>query len=433
MNHLKRSLFKDNHKIFKQFLSNQSLLVLLNLSLKNGLGAFIALISIPIIARIFQPEEIGIYSLVFTVASILSIPVGRKMELIIARVKSERDAEIIYTFNIIFAFSILISIFMFLKFYFFSAKIELANYRSISIVEQNIILVLLLTLILIIYANLTQLNLRKRDFKKVSRRSWTQNLFISVGQITLGLKYAEAQTLILFETLGRLGSLLLSGASNWKILKINKYSLKRYCSFSKKYLKFSIITVSNNLIETLTISLPFIFIVSFFDLYSAGQYTMASKFLAVPGFLVGVPLVQLITSKISKSKSLGENIRNWLDNNLIILILSAVIAILILAIFGLFGFRHIFGDSWSTAGIIFSILTLSSVSSILWLPISQFEILRLRHTLVARLGAIRLLTLLMILFCTITLSITLIHFIIILSVFNFSFDIISTIVCLRKN
>ena len=153
----------------------------------------------PVISRLYEPEIIGIYTSIMAITSVVSVIISRKNETLIPMTKSKLKATELFMSNIISSiFYLIVLNTLFTLINFFGVAVKNENFEK-YIFEINVI-----SIVLVIYANVTYFNLKNMKFDRIKSRNWLQPISIIVIQIVLAVKHPNTQSLLLAEALGRI-------------------------------------------------------------------------------------------------------------------------------------------------------------------------------------------------------------------------------------
>ncbi len=333
-----------------EFVRNSSILLS-----GNVIAQIVALITYPIITRIYTPEIYGAFNYFIVVATVLAlIPTG-KYELAILLPKSERKASALFylsgILNIVFFFLLFILVL------FFHDEI---NYLLSNGEETTPLLAWLLPFFVFLYAGWQILNrylLRKKKFKNITTYNVTQNLSGSLLKILLGLK-GFLQTGLIFGQLiavflANLISILLGKKSLKSLQRVKKKDL---IEVAKEYTVFPKYELPNQVISSLSSSLPVLLLAFYFDKGYIGIYSMAFNigFMAVTLFSQSISqvLFQRMSEKKRENKDIHRDCVTFCKYCFLYLLPVFILLLFLPESF----FTFIFGDKWTGVTLYFKLL-----------------------------------------------------------------------------
>jgi O-antigen/teichoic acid export membrane protein len=326
----------------------------------------ISFILTPVIARIYDPQTIGIFFGLLGVSSISSVVISRKAEINIPLLKSNKKAIELLVSNLLSSFTLI------LLFNLFIFLITVFNFiDSQNIINLYKVEFTLITFTLIIYANLTQLSLRNSLFKQIRDRNLLQPIIVVLLQIILGFKYPSVTSLTSAEVMGRVTSfartiLLTAQIINRKIV-VNALKRKNFFFLSKAYQYF----VFDSIFSVFFL----IFIIYKYGSNIGGQFAISWKIATAPAALFGLAIGQFLIMKISRSRNKKQKIRLIVGELKWILGTLSSLFSLGLLFTGFFFLEPLLGPNWSSSGDFLIVLTLFSVTNMLWIVFANLTVL----------------------------------------------------------
>lgn len=317
----------------------------------NSLAQAIPIIISPILTRIYTPSDFGVLALFASLSVLLSSISSAQYESAIMLPKQEKNAYILGSLAIIL--SIIFSIFLFLIIINFHDRILiLLNNDEISTWLYFIPLVIILTTL---FNVLTYLNLKSKNFKSISTVKVYKSLAIAIVQVSLGLIKNGSIGLIVGQILSHFVGIIYL----YKKISLFKYrfEIKRSFFLIKKYKKFPIYYLPNNLIYNSLNTLNNILISTFFSISSLGLYSFTNRILGIPSAVIGSAVSQAYLEKTSNEIRNNISISNTFIITLkkLLLISLPIFTFCFFTLEILFGF--IFGEEWGEAGYYAQILS----------------------------------------------------------------------------
>ena len=319
----------------------------------------------PVISRLYEPETIGIYTSIMALTSIVSVIISRKNETLIPMTKSKLKATELFISNIISEI-----------FYLLVLNISFMLLKLFGIVDQNntfqkyLFEINLITLVLVIYANVTYFNLKNMKFDRIKSRNWLQPISVIVIQIVLAVKHPTTQTLLLAEALGRIIGFAKSLPEiirlSFKRIKIGKLINQKTLRVPKNFLYF--------LFEALYSISMLIFIFINFGENAAGQFALAFRISMAPTALIGVSVGQYFVARVGKSRSRRSLIISMQKEFSWFFKLLPVAIFLTFFVFGSLFFSPLLGQNWDLSGKFLVSLSLFSATNLLFIIYIQLAL-----------------------------------------------------------
>lgn len=309
----------------------------------------IPLAILPILTRLYSPEEFGTLALYIAFFSILSVVVTGRYEMAIMLPKKEKDA--ISLFQISFLFSFIFSIFFLLVILFNSESI-------MSFLKINSSVAWLYFLPFSIFlAGLYQtysywLN-RNKKFSEIAFSKIVQSSSISFGQLGMKLVSLISNGLIFGYIVGQIINLIYLSRRVFLVRPKNFFhiDLSRFKKNLILYKRFPLISSFSSLLDRAAVQMPILLISRFYDQASLGIFSILLRFLDSP-FAVLNHSISLVFHK--KVVDLSHEDPSALTKEILqiffTLLLFTLPFILIVYIFGAEIFRLLLGSEWGNVG-----------------------------------------------------------------------------------
>lgn len=335
-----------------------------------GLARFIGLLSIPILTRIYSPEDYGVLAL-FTslIAVIVPITTLRYVQAI-PLPKTDVMAFNLFSvcFKLIIAFSSGIALIL-----VFFGDVILSWFNMQELAPWYWLIVFGITGTAL-YELFSLWATRKRDYKVIAKTQILQSLVGNASKIILGLlSYKPAGLLI--------GQFITQSAGISSFVKHGIYDIRKYFSkirFQKEclaiwyYQKFVWYRLPSQLLLAMCTQSPVIMMASLFDATTVGQFALAKMILMIPTSLIGQAISKAYYAEVAaigksdytKIKRITLSVQNKL-------FLLGTGPIIFLAIFAPWLFKTFFGEEWVVAGEFARILSPYILLVIISTPIVQ--------------------------------------------------------------
>jgi len=308
----------------------------------------VALLSSPIITRLYGPEAYGMMGVFASTAQIIIPIAALTYPVAIVLPKSDQDAKGIMRLSIYIAIALSI-LSLILIMLFNQSIIKIFNIEEIASY-------IYLFPIVILFAGLMEVNvqwlIRTKQFKITANTAFYRALLVNGGRIGIGLFKPVASVLIFITAIENgLRALMIRlqlRKSNYKINdNLKDINLKE---LAKKYKDFPLFRAPQVFIDQLSQNMPILLLATLFGPVSAGFFSIGRTVLAVPSQLIGKSIGDVFYPRISEAINNRENATRLIIRATIALGLVGMIPYGLIIIFGPWLFGLVFGADWVTAG-----------------------------------------------------------------------------------
>jgi len=314
------------------------------------LAQLITIATVPLITRLYTPEDIGIY-MYFVSVAILFMPIlnGRYDMSIVTEEKNERILPLIkLSLVIAFCSSVLIST-IYGIYLFFSKQYYSYLYT-----------VPLLFLLLLSYGAinvLTSYNNRRKEYKLLTHMIVIRSTFQNVGAIIFGLFKVGVIGLLFSYTAGQIMGINRQAKSLRPYLRdVKKVSTKEMSEVLKLHYKQPLFSVPALFANSLSYSSITFFIEALFGISILGFYSISVRMLVLPISVISGNVSKVFFEEASREYNDTGQFFRALKKTVLFqsaLAIPMVIGMMFLAP-QIFGF--VFGESWGQAGVYVKIL-----------------------------------------------------------------------------
>jgi O-antigen/teichoic acid export membrane protein len=343
-------------------------------ALKIGTGTFMAqavtFLFLPVISRIYVPEEYGKLSIFLSLAFIL-IPLGTlKLDIILMVVDNEEEADNLLVIAILTSLFTSLATYPFTIIYFFHFE----NLTLQNAAFQSFLFSLLLFLQCLMVLSL-QAALRMRKDNLIVASSFVQNSSISVLQVILGKVQPTGEFLVIGFIFGKaLGIIPMFNTLRQKIINV-KLNAGELTGTLKIHGKSGGLLLIASFFDAASISLPAAAIGILFGLNYSGILGVTQAVLTVPITLVGGAIGSVLISELAKSRrdNVGEikSIDSPLNHLSKPLIFAAAVFTLSTFFVGPKVFEYLLGATWSDASKLIPWFAIPFGINFLWQPLSN--------------------------------------------------------------
>ncbi|MFA9559337.1 lipopolysaccharide biosynthesis protein [Evansella sp. AB-rgal1] len=349
----------------------------------------LAMALIPIITRLYGPEQYGFYTafnaivLIITPIAALTFPIGI--------VLPKKDSEAKGLARLSFFVSVIIAMVTILLLLLFHQQIiSLFKLESISEFIYLIPLVIL-------FASLLQIGeqwlIRKKQFKYTAKVTFLGALIVQGSTLLIGFFSPVAAVLIVMMILGQgiKAGMMIYFAKREMFKKgdpedhSSAFSKK---TLAKKYVDFPKYRAPETFINAASQSIPVLMLSSFFGPVAVGLYGVGKSILAMPTQLLGKSVGDVFYPKISEAANNGQAITGLIMKATLVLGAIGVVPYGLVILIGPWLFGFVLGSEWATAGeygrwiALWSLFGFMNRPSVMALPVLSAQKFHLKMTVV---------------------------------------------------
>lgn len=359
--------------------TGKGILLLISGTMGAQLVSFIAL---PLLSRLYTPEDFGYFSVVMAIVGIVSTVATLRYESAAMLPTQLEEVRALVWLALGAVFSVALLTFVVLQVAASQGWFGLAGY------PRSAVWVTALVVLGAAFAIMSQLAIRKQQYKLVAHRSFLRSVLTSAGQLGLGWGTRASSGLLMGSAIGSLGGLAILWRSTKEFLAPPPRELVR--PTMRRYWRFPAVFAPSALLNGLGLQAPLLFITAVFGLGVGGQLGMAEKIVAVPIALVGGAVSQAVDAEVAKRIRDGlQDLRPifWRFSRLLG---SVAIAVAVGgSLFGAVVVPSLLGSDWSLAGTLVQILALTASVRLVASPLSKFIDLLQRSAANAALDLLR--------------------------------------------
>jgi len=340
-----------------------------NVSIIAGGTAIAQVINIaimPVLSRIYSPEDFGVMAAFVSVTAILKEATGLRYPLAIPLPKHDRyaDALIILSFLVQLVFVILLAILLLAI-----GKPILQKFSLEALVPYRLLLPVGAAG-MGAYFILTQWAIRERFFQTIAKTKLTQSISGVVAKVVFGILGFQPLGLLLGSIVSQAGGITtllrsMLGVKGWP-----KSSQKELKKVALRYRRFPIFSTWSGILITLGGNIAPILLVALYDTNVAGLFAMARTLLILPAAFIGQSISPVFLQRASAAKHDG-NLHDVFRKASKILMRIGFFPIIFIAFFAP-QFLHFFlGEKWQAAGIFAQIMAPWIAISFVFSPLSS--------------------------------------------------------------
>lgn len=311
------------------------------------LAQIIPVLISPLLTRLYSPDDFGVFAVYLSIVVLFVSIMTFRYEMAIVLPKEEDDAISLFQLSIAIAF--LISLVLFLVFFFF--KVDIANFLKTPKLSEYLLLVPVACLITAVYQCYGHWCNRTSQYKEIAISRVSNSFIMSVIQLIAGLKHSGSMSLIFGHLLGQLTALMV--ISRKKIsarILISKIRLGNIKSNVVKYRNFPLFNTPHAFVDSSRDVLVNVFLLMISTASSVGIFMLVNRVMLSPVSVIGNAISQVLLRKLSEDVVNGYPIKFHIFKIIKVTFLIAAIPTFIVALFGVEIFSFIFGEDWKQAG-----------------------------------------------------------------------------------
>lgn len=330
-----------------------SLLILVS---GTGIAQIFPIISAPIVARLYEPEDFGTYAIFYSLVTVFTGFSFLEYNNIVIIAPNNQKAYEGMILSTLITFTINFFLFLLIILMPKTFLVELFGKEMVPFLWVVPITVFFNTMNLLFYTWF----LRKGNYKLLSKNKIILAVCAVVLQIGIGFLYIGTTGFIVANLISILISLVLLMYS-FKINEefepdpVNIDSLKL---IAYEYRKFALVSVWGNTLNIFTLQIPQFLLNKFFGSQVLGQYSLAQRMISLPLGFVSSAIQDVFRQGAAEEEVEKGNCKYTYLNTLKIGSIVAIILLFSCLTFVAPLFVFVFGAKWSDAGVYVKVLSL---------------------------------------------------------------------------
>lgn len=307
----------------------------------------IAILSSPIITRLYGPKAYGLMGVFQSIIQII-IPLAA-LTYPVAIILPKRNNDAIAIIRLSMCIAVILSIISLIMLLIFGKQIiKTFGLQEIGPFLFLIPLVILFSGFMEVYE---QWLIRTKQFGITAKSAVYRSLIINGSRIGIGLFYPIASVLIVLATLENgLRAFIMRYYLRKTGFKMEDNQRTLLIDMAQKYKDFPLYRAPQEFLERFSQSMPIFLLSYFFGAATAGFFTIGRTVLSLPSLLIGKSIGDVFYPRISEASKNGENLNKLIIQATISLALVGVIPFGIITFFGPDLFSILFGSEWVMAG-----------------------------------------------------------------------------------
>lgn len=368
-----RIIFLKNKLLSNHFMKSLSVLVA-----GTALSNVFIFVTIPILTRLYTPEEFGSLSVFLSFVYTLQIIASLRYETAIPLPKKTDDA-----FHLLVLSSIFVVLISFITLVLVLV-LPIATFFSMPELSSYMWLLSVSVLGIGFYQVLNLWTIRTEEYKAMSQAKVMMNGGQVTSQIMLGLFSLGVLGLLIGEVVGRFsGALTYMRNIKKHAFSKREFQFAKLVSVLKRYKSFPLISSWSSILGGIGAQLPVFFLAAVFDAKTVGLFFLAQKILIVPEGMLGFSASQVYLSQSAQySRMSYEAYRKFFWDSIKKMTLLGVGSIGLVVLVAPPIIHIVFGDEWVQTGVYIQILAVLYLLKIIISPISAnfyvFEALKIQ-------------------------------------------------------
>ncbi|TKF80559.1 hypothetical protein FCV62_05845 [Vibrio kanaloae] len=331
-----------------------------------GVSKFVGILTIPLLTRLYTPEEFGILSLFNSITLIIVPFMTLRYVIAIPLPKNNQSAISILTL------CLAISLISFTLLTFLAIMIDNLSVQYFEILGNYIYLLPIAAMLISSFEIVSYWLTRNEKFKVLSKCNIIQGVSGALAKILFSIIPITGFGLVIGQIVQQSNG-LLTGLKSSEELRLRYVKKVKYRNVKKIFYYYSDIPkfrLISQIMLLLSMQMPIFSFSGMYNVDIVGQLSLATMLLTLPISLIGNSTGQVYYSKVSKigKKNPEEILKLTINLTKRLFIFSVPIAFLVY-ILSPYAFRFAFGYEWALSGEIASILSIILVPQFLSSPI----------------------------------------------------------------
>ncbi len=310
-------------------------------------GHGLTLAAVPVLARLYTPEDFGVLAVYGAVLTVLGVAASLRYELAIPLAGDDHDADDLLVLSLVIVLAV-------------SGLSALAVWWPGRALAQGIDAGAAAGYLWWLPAGIAGAGFsqalgywatRRKAFGRLAQARVTQTVTQVVAQVGLGILKAGPAGLVLGDVLGRIGAsadlaILVRRAARGVLTRVRVGSWGRLLG---RYARFPLYTLWGSLVNVLGIQMAPVVLASCFGAEAAGYYGLASRLLGVPATLLGQAVGLVFYSRVAEQRD-PESRRLLLERAALGLLLLSLGSFGFIGVVGRVALEPLLGAEWAGVG-----------------------------------------------------------------------------------
>lgn len=338
-----------------------------------ALGQALGVAAAPILTRLYDPKDFGVYGVYMALVTMFSSVVCLRYEQAIPLPEDEDEARAVVMLAV--AASVLCSLVSPLL--FAAARLVSLRFGGDAIAEFGhpgyLVLFAVGLLATGVYQALNMWAVRRRSYRVVARTRVTQSLVRTASQVAFGFLKAAAGGLMIADAIARLGAAAELCRSAWKGFSGEKrqITLAYLWQVALRYRRFPQFSMTAGILNSAGTQLPQVLLVMFYGVKVGGLYALGQRVFALPMGLIGQSVGQVYVGEAaSLARTNRQGLLRLYDRSALRLLTVALLPAVALAVLAPTVCGAVFGAKWVEAGTYLQMMAPAYVAFFVVSPLS---------------------------------------------------------------
>lgn len=305
----------------------------------------------PLITRLFTTDEFGEFGVFMRIVALLTAIGTARYELTLPLPKKDRHAFQLFFLSLrIATWTLVVSLVMGLLYWLFSTR-DMDMLLFVGAIS--------LTAFFMIFKNIgTNWAIRQKAFRRISLVNISASLGTNGIKLLTGFLGAGALGLIYGTLIGTAVGVMWFMIDYFDQRKDSLFqrSKQRIRAMSRKYREFPVVNLPHTLIDTARELLIAFFLTYYLSTSLFGSFDLSFKMLKIPLLLIGTSIGQVMFQRASEQFANKESIYPLVQRTVLMVLAIGVLPFSVIYIWGEEIFAFVFGEEWSLAGQISSVI-----------------------------------------------------------------------------
>lgn len=358
------------NSLIRRFKSNEFLKNILIVTGGNVLAKIVVIFAMPILTRLYSPEDFGIFSVFTAITGIFASIITLRYAVTISLVKNENSAENLLKLSLLVTLIMSFSSFVIIQ---LSGK-NLLEYANMVKIEPYLWLLPIVLMATGCYQSINYWALRKKQFSAITRSTIVRSLYSTLTKLILGLLKVKPLGLLIGVVIQEISGVfslfknLLKERPNF----FKKMDWISIFALAKRYKKFPLIQSWSQLLLATSSQSPVLLLGYFYGLEVAGVFALAQNMLSIPMNLIGQSVAQVYFAEICKlGKQEPKKIYDLSISMMTKMFLISIFPVLILVMAGPVIFEFTFGQEWADSGVYVRYLSILLIMQFITSPLGN--------------------------------------------------------------
>lgn len=316
----------------------------------------IPIAAMPLLTRLYTPEDFGILALYMSIAAMISVVINARYEVAVMLPERDEDAASLVLLSILIAAAI--SLLLLAGIFAFNESLQ--NWLNNSAIGLWLYLIPFTVFVTGVWQALNYWNNRAKKFKRLAVSRIVQGGGMTTAQFSLS--WLAGGGLILGYLVGQVAATIVFLVKIWREDRsvISKVTLVSILKNAERYSKFPKYSSGGALLNNAATQMPVLMLSKFFETNIVGVFSLTFRALNLPMSLIAASFSQVLFQRfVAMHRDSPEALSLYVFKMFLMLLGMMVPLIIIIWFFGEQIFGVVFGEAWRQAGEYASVLIFS--------------------------------------------------------------------------